>query len=217
MSNVFIEPRPVFGAEFGSRTKRDAILEAAAAIFCQEGFAGASIDAVAAKAGVSRQTVYNQIGDKEKLFKAVVAEITTRSSAAFFQLLETFPDQPKDLAEELTDFSFRLLKKYSCDQNSRWLQKLIENEAVRYPELFTVWMEYGHGRKHPAVAARFAQLAHAGYLTLEDPGLASRQYMALLMAEIRTDVQMGLIPSDAEIRRVSENAIKTFLLAFGKR
>ena len=31
----------------------------------------ASIDTIAAEAGVSRQTVYNQIGDKEKVFAAV--------------------------------------------------------------------------------------------------------------------------------------------------
>ena len=42
-------------------------------VFCREGFAGANIDLIAAEAGVSRQTVYNHHGDKEKLFMAVVA------------------------------------------------------------------------------------------------------------------------------------------------
>ena len=49
------------------------ILEAAASVFCREGFAGANIDLIAAEAGVSRQTVYNHHGDKENLFVAVVA------------------------------------------------------------------------------------------------------------------------------------------------
>jgi AcrR family transcriptional regulator len=217
MKNLSEELNPVFASDYGSRTKRDAILEAAAAIFCQQGFAGASIDAVASKAGVSRQTVYNQIGDKEKLFKAVVAEVTTRSSADFFRVLETFPDQPKDLEAELIGFSKRLLKKYSCDPNSRWLVRLVQNEASRYPELFSVWKEYGPGRKYPAIAARFAQLAHGGYMKLDDPGLASRQFMALLTAEIRQEIQMGVVPSDAEIDEMARNGVKTFLLAFGPR
>jgi AcrR family transcriptional regulator len=208
---------PVFGGDYGSRTKRDAILEAAAAIFCQEGFAGASIDAVAARAGVSRQTVYNQIGDKEKLLKVVVAEITTRTSADFFRLLETFPDRPKDLEAELTAFSVRLLTKYSCDPNNRWLVRMLQNEGSRYPELFATWREYGPGRKYPAIAARLAQLAYGGYLTLEDPEIAARQFMALLTAELRQDVQFGIVPPKAEIEAMASRAVKTFLRAFASK
>src|SRR5690242_14152673 len=50
----------------GNYNKRCQIIEAATAVFCRDGFIGASIDAVAAQAGVSRQTIYNQMGDKEK-------------------------------------------------------------------------------------------------------------------------------------------------------
>ncbi|TIT60113.1 MAG: TetR/AcrR family transcriptional regulator, partial [Mesorhizobium sp.] len=39
--------------------KRISVVEAAASVFCREGFAGANIDLIAAEAGVSRQTVYN--------------------------------------------------------------------------------------------------------------------------------------------------------------
>lgn len=204
-------------ADPANRTKRDAILDAAAAIFSQQGFAGASIDAIAVKAGVSRQTVYNQVGDKEKLFKAMVAELTQRSSAGFFRVLDTFPISPTNLQSELVDFACRLLRTYSCDPNSRWLIKLIENEASRYPELFEVWKEYGPGRKYPAIAARLAQLALAGLIELDDPILASRQFMALLTAEIRTDVLMGKQPSDAEIDRIATNAVTTFLKAFAAK
>ncbi len=51
-------------------------------MFCREGFAGANIDLIAAEAGVSRQTVYNHHGDKEKLFIAVVRDLTERAMPA---------------------------------------------------------------------------------------------------------------------------------------
>lgn len=203
--------------EHAPRSKRRLILDAAAVVFSQEGYAGASIDAIAATAGVSRQTVYNQLGDKEKLFRAVVAEISERSSAGFFRLLDTFPVAPTDLEAELTIFSARLLRKAMCDPNGRWLRKLVESEGGRFPELFASWREYGPGKKYPAVAARLAQLAHAGFLDLDDPALAARQFMALLGADLKNDQQLGRTTSEAELDIMAANAVKTFLRAFGKR
>ena len=75
--------------------KRLSIIDAAASVFCREGFGGANIDLIAAEAGVSRQTVYNHHGDKETLFKAVVGDVTERTNAGFFATLATFPDHPR--------------------------------------------------------------------------------------------------------------------------
>src|SRR5690606_35877710 len=52
--------------------KRAAILEAAKAMFTRLGFDGASMDQIAAEAGVSKLTVYSHFGDKESLFAAAV-------------------------------------------------------------------------------------------------------------------------------------------------
>jgi AcrR family transcriptional regulator len=199
------------------QNKRQAILNAAADIFAEEGFAGASIDSIAARAGVSRQTVYNQLGDKDNLFKVVVSDITDRSSVGFFRVLDTFPVAPQDLQAELTAFSAQLLRKAICDPNGRWLRKLVETEGARFPELFETWKEYGPGKKYPAIAARLAQLAHAGYLDLDDPALAARQYMALLAADLKIDQQIGRLTPESEIDQMAANATKTFIRAFGRR
>ncbi|WP_105384797.1 TetR/AcrR family transcriptional regulator [Neorhizobium alkalisoli] len=199
-----------------AQNKRQAILNAAADIFAEEGFAGASIDAIAARAGVSRQTIYNQLGDKDNLFQVVVTEITERSTAGFFRVLDTFPVAPQDLEKELTEFSAQLLRKAICDPNGRWLRKLVETEGTRFPQLFETWKEYGPGKKYPAVAARLAQLALAGYLDLDDPALAARQYMALLGADLRIDQQLGRQTPESEIDQMAANATRTFLRAFAR-
>lgn len=203
--------------EQSPRTKRDAIIDAAAEIFSESGYLSASIDAIAMRADVSRQTVYNQIGDKEKVFKAVVTEVTQRSSASFFAVLETFPDQPQDLEEDLVGFGIRLLQTAVCVPNGRWLLRLLSLEGARHPELFATWREYGPGRKHPAMAARFAMLAHAGYLDLDDPSVAARQFMALIMSDVRADLQLGIAIPEEELEGLSRNAVRTFLRAFAKR
>ena len=52
--------------------KRAAILEAAKRMFTHSGFERASMDQIAAEAGVSKLTVYSHFGDKDSLFAAAV-------------------------------------------------------------------------------------------------------------------------------------------------
>lgn len=205
------------GMQRGQTAKCRAVLDAATEVFCEQGVAAASIDTIASRAGVSRQTVYNQFGDKEKVFAAVVADVTRRSSAELFATLGTFPEKPDDLATALTAFATRLVGRCMCDPNGAALRKLIEVEGQRYPQLFETWKEYGPGKSWPALAARFAKLAHDGYLDLDDANLAARQFMALVNADLPNTYHLGVCLSDDEIETCARNAVKTFLRAFGRR
>jgi len=198
----------------GNYNKRCQIIEAGTTVFCRDGFIGASIDAVAAEAGVSRQTIYNQIGDKEKLFAEVVRGITERSSAVMVKTLATFPSKPRDIEAELIDFAVRLTGNCMCDPDATALRKLIENEGQRYPELFETWREYGPGKNWPAIAARFARLSRDGDIDIDDPDLAARQFMALINADLPDYALGGPAPTDAELRKAATNAVKTFIRAY---
>jgi AcrR family transcriptional regulator len=197
--------------------KRMSVIEAAAAVFCREGYGGANIDMIAAEAGVSRQTVYNHYRDKETLFKAVVAEITERSNAGVFATLATFPDHPKDLEADLVAFAMRLNGNCICSRDGKFLRRLVQNEGERYPELFAAWREDGPGKTWSALAARFARLAYAGYLDIDDPDLAARQFLALNHVDLQLTFILGGTPTEEEIRRSAENAVRTFLKAYGRK
>jgi AcrR family transcriptional regulator len=201
----------------GHSVKRRAILKAATEVFCEQGVAGASIDNIACRAGVSRQTVYNQIGDKEKLFVAVVQDVTARSSARLFQVVGTFPDRPDDLEAELTEFAVRLTGQCMCDEDGTALRKLIENEGQRYPELFTAWKEYGPGKTWPAISACFARIARNGELDIPDINLAARQFMALVNADLPNTVHVGKPLTEDELRASARNAVRTFVRAYERR
>ncbi|WP_260195903.1 TetR/AcrR family transcriptional regulator, partial [Actinophytocola gossypii] len=54
-----------------SARKRQAILDSARSVFLQKGYAGTSMDEVAAQATVSKQTVYKHFADKRRLFEAI--------------------------------------------------------------------------------------------------------------------------------------------------
>lgn len=199
----------------GQFAKRTAILETASRVFAREGFAGASIDMIAAEAGVSRQTIYNHIGDKEKVFAAVVEDTTEKANAGLFATLATFPDSPTDLEAELIAFARRLATNCLCDRRSSALLKLVETEGHRYPELFEAWRERGPGRVWAAVSARLARLAHGGFLDLDDPDLAARQFMSLVVMDLRPATLLGQRPTEAEIEFATTAAVRTFLRAYG--
>jgi AcrR family transcriptional regulator len=199
----------------GNYNKRCAIISAATAVFVRDGYVGASIDAIAEEANVSRQTIYNQIGDKERLFVEVVRGINEQGSARLVETLATFPDAPQDIGRELVEFAVRLTRNCLCDEGSRALRKLIENEGSRYPELFETWKDYGPGKNWPAISARFARLARDGDIELDDPDLAARQFMALIRADLPNEP--GETVSDAELEQAARNGVRTFLRAYGKR
>ena len=201
----------------GNYDKRCRIIKAATEVFCRDGFIGASIDAVAVEACVSRQTIYNQIGDKEMLFAEVVRGITERSSTVMVKTLATFPDKPQDIEAELIDFATRLTRNCICDADGIAMRKLIENEGRRYPELFDTWKEYGPGKNWPAISARFARLARDNQIELDDPDLAARQFMALIGADLPDSPAPGEEPTEADVRKAATNAVRTFMRAYPPR
>jgi AcrR family transcriptional regulator len=197
--------------------KRMSIVDAAEEVFCREGFAGANIDLIAMQAGVSRQTIYNHHGDKEKLFVAVVRDLTERANAGFFATLATFPDQPGNIEADLIAFAVRLNKNCICNREGKFLRKLIQAESGRYPELFAEWRENGPARTWSALAARFARLAFAGFLDMDDPDVAARQFLALVNADLHMAFMLSLTPSEEEILQSATNGVRAFLRAYGRK
>jgi AcrR family transcriptional regulator len=208
-----INPAPA--PQRSNLAKRLSVLEAASIVFCRDGFASASIETIAAEAGVSRQTIYNHYGDKEKLFVAVVKDMTERANAGIFTTLATFPDNPTDIEADLVDFAIRLARNCMCNRDCTALRKLIHAEGERYPALFAPWRQYGPERAWAAIAARFAKLHHSGHLTISNPDIAARQFQALVNADLYVGVILGEKISEADLRAAAAAAVSTFLKAYG--
>ena len=207
---------PDVRAQKGQLAKRVSILEAAADVFCREGFSGASIDEIAAEACVSRQTIYNHYREKETLFMAVIQDIMDRTNGMLFSILATFPEKADNLEEELAAFAVRLNKSCICNQDAKFIQKLIATEGNRYPHLFQFWREQGPGKTDRALAALFARLAHSAPLDIDDFDLAARQFIALIKADLQMGGLFGEAPSEAELEVSAHQAVRTFLRAYGR-
>ena len=57
--------------------KRDAIVAAATELFLEHGFGDVSMDAIAAKAEVSKRTVYSHFENKARLFEGIMSDVCT--------------------------------------------------------------------------------------------------------------------------------------------
>jgi AcrR family transcriptional regulator len=71
--------------------RRASIMAAAARAFAHEGFAGTSMDDVAAEAGVTKLIVYRHFESKDDLYRAVLESISTRMREEFLRQMDTDP------------------------------------------------------------------------------------------------------------------------------
>lgn len=203
--------RPAGGR--GRLDKRRAILDAAAEIFGEQGYERASIDAIAAQAGVSKPTVYNHFGTKEQLFRDSIAEAAAQINIQSLEAVNalevgpTWRDSLYELAVDLVE-----CHRSECSQS---LQRQLYAEIKRDPELFRAVRARAADPMVQALAGRLAILANAGHLRLPDPTLAAKQLIALVSAEMVDLTELGARTADGdEIRRAAAAGVDTFLAAF---
>ena len=159
--------RPSADLELGrSARKRAAILEAAHDLFLQKGYAGTSMDDVAARAAVSKQTVYKNFADKQRLFTEVITSDVGRIEASTQAQMAAMPDS-SDLAGDLAAFARWHLADVMQPGRLR-LRRMLIGEAERFPELAQAWYASGPERSYAEFAGWFAAWDRRGLRP--DPG-----------------------------------------------
>jgi TetR/AcrR family transcriptional repressor of mexJK operon len=201
--------------EHRSARKRRAIIEAATAAFLEHGYRGTSMDAVAAAAGVSKQTVYQHFGDKQRLFHELIQATVQAASDPVHDEVRRLTGGGQ-LEDDLRDLARRLLTLVVQPTMLR-LRRLVIAEARRFPELGRVFYEQGPGRTIATLADTFAALTAQGTLDAPDPTLAAAQFNWLVMsAPLNQAMLLGKDdpPTTHEIATLADNAVRTFLAAY---
>jgi AcrR family transcriptional regulator len=120
------------------------ITAAALELFVERGFAATRLEDVAARAGVSKGTVYLYFANKEDLFKAVVREGLVSPIAEMQGLVEQFPGDSFELLRVLI---FGWWDKVGATRLSG-IPKLLLGESGNFPELVRFYLaevvEPGH-------------------------------------------------------------------------
>ena len=94
-----------------ARAKRDQILSGARRVFLRDGFAGASTDAIAAEAQVSKRTLYVYYPSKEELFADVMRRLTIENpqTRALETIEEMSPGSEEELRQDLLELAQKIV------------------------------------------------------------------------------------------------------------
>jgi TetR/AcrR family transcriptional regulator, mexJK operon transcriptional repressor len=197
-----------------SARKRRAIMEAATALFLRNGYQRTSMDEVAARAAVSKQTVYKHFADKEHLFNAIVQQVSP-TAERFLDEITRRLDEADDLERDLMALA-RTHVAAVLRPGGIQLRRLVIAEADRHPELARAYYERAPERVIITLADAFARLADRGLLRVDDPRLAAEQYSYLVLGSA-IDRGLFLGPEQAAARAESDAAagVRAFLAAYG--
>jgi TetR/AcrR family transcriptional repressor of mexJK operon len=203
-STIDRRPRPA---------KIRAITEAATATFLADGYEGASLDHIAARAGVSKQTIYNHFADKESLFRAICAGLTT-------ELMESLRPE-KGLDEDPAVTLRRLGLAYldlALRPSSLALHRLIIGETARFPELGRAIYNSGPARVVAELAEFLDSQTRAGRLQTPHPKVAAEQFLGMLIGHNQLRALLGV----ADVRRATAarrvgSVVEAFMRAFAAR
>jgi len=190
--------------------KRARILDAALKVFSQSGYSGASMDAIAETAEVSKPTLYMYFGSKEQLFENMML---ARRDA----MLEAFLDPSGNMVDDLHAFAWRYADAV-MDKNMLSLARLIIGESQRFPEIGRAYQKAGPDRLLQGIIIYLEDQKQKGRLTFEDGELAAEDFWALILSAPRNKALHipDDVPGKAAIRRYVENGLRVFLRAYSK-
>ena len=194
-------------------TRRQAILAVAREVFMQDGYAAASMSAIAARAGGSKGTLYNYFPSKEELFCAVIQDECDLKQAALFDDLQ---GDGEDVAEVLRAVGRRYMSTVLSERTIAFTRAVIA-ESSRFPELGRVMNEAGPRRGRERLAVYVKQQMDTGRLRRDDPDLAVEQFCDMCLGRFYRQRLMNVTgpPSEAEIAANVEGAVGVMLAAYG--
>lgn len=188
--------------------RRATILEAAAKVFFEQGYAATSIDAIIERVGGSKRNIYSEFGNKEGLFTALVSE----SADAALSALSAEKFTGRDLSEILLEFGRGLLKIY-MSPGLIGVYRAIMAEALRFPELARAFYEKGPGRASDRLAEVLDAAQDSGEIQLDDCHWAADHFVGMFRDNLHLRVVLGLCPppSPIEAEAAVRSAVGVFL------
>lgn len=192
--------------------RREEIAAVAQRVFLELGFSETTMQAIAASAGASKETLYRHFGSKEELFSEIVR---TRAESVFCGLGEgPLRGEPK---EGLTRIGHNMLRLIS-GEDSLCLYRLVIAEVPRAPELGRIFYDQGPARILRQLTAQIACATDAGHLSCPDPAIAARLFLGALVGNRHMHALIApdtAAMTDETIARHVDEAVAMFLARYG--
>ena len=197
--------------------KRAAILAAAKALFIRNAFAGTSMDAIAADAGVSKLTVYSHFGDKDNLFREVI-----RSRIRDLLPEDIYAYDPQvDIGETLHMIAQAHMR-IDCEaENVGTFRAILSDCRQGNPRYGKLLWEEGPARTHALMERLLRQAVEHGALEIAEVRTASVQFFSLIKGDLLLRRLFACdecpVTAAAEIAEMARAGVATFLRAYRPR
>lgn len=189
--------------------KRDAIIQAGARVFMEQGFGSANMDEVARLANVSKATIYSHFDGKQDLFGAII----TGRCQAMIPIIEAAALGDQAPAEALRAIGRQFLD-LLLSKGPLSLYRVVLAEAARFPALGRTFYQSGPDKIAGALADYLARQHEAGVLEVPNPRVSAEQFFGMVLGQAHVRVLLGVseaVPAPEERREIVELAVRTFL------
>jgi TetR/AcrR family transcriptional regulator, mexJK operon transcriptional repressor len=206
-----VSPRSGSGRLSAEEAERlpDRLLDAAMAVFLDQGYAQTTMDRIVRAAGASTKTVYSRYRNKNEILVAAVRRLMERSLPDFISEVDVETDQiePKPFLVELGE---RLATLATSDE-ALGVYRLVVAESPRSPGLATLYAE-GSGRVVTLLTRIFSHWAQDGRLPLwGEPESAAATFLDVVVATPRNKAIIGAPLSRAALKAHVAAGVDIFL------
>lgn len=190
------------------------ILAAAKKLFLADRYDGVTLERIAERAGVSRQTVYNRFGSKEAVFRETVRHHWSAFAGPDRQLVEC--DAGASAEEVLRAFA-QSLQRFATETDQIRFAQLVVTESGRLPWIADEFYQVGKGPVVAAFVGCLDGLVRSGRLRCADTYLAARQFMGLIQEFLVWPAVMAFgeeVAVQPSAQVVIDEAVHTFLARY---
>jgi len=184
---------------------RSRVLRAATTSFLARGYAS-SVDDIARRAGVAKQTVYHHFPSKDELFKAVAHDLTKR-------VLVELEAEPRDLRAALVRFALAYRERVLGVQGIATFRTVMP-EIQRFRALARSMYAASAGEMVRQLAHYLGRAMDAGRLRRDDPQFAAELLLGMLVGHDRIKRLFGVLSRNGSDTERSAQIIDCFLRAY---
>jgi TetR/AcrR family transcriptional regulator, mexJK operon transcriptional repressor len=183
------------------------LLDTALDMFLERGFEQATMEGIAAATGMTKRTVYARYPDKAALFIATVQRAIERLivSPETLAALDT-----GDLEMTLTAVARMRVAQVMTPAGLK-LQRIINTESYRFPQIFTMSYQQGAGPVIAFLADLLRRHDNAGAVCVDQPEMAANIFMSMVVSGPVRILVSGNPLSQAEIDERMTFAVRLFL------
>jgi AcrR family transcriptional regulator len=185
---------------------KERLREGAVSAFLEYGYDGATMEAIAQAAGVTKRTLYARYPDKRAVFVDVIPWAFSREVDRDVKR-KTKDD---DLPGALTEIGRGAIKR-ALDPDTRRLHRVVMNESGRFPEFEVSSETLGWSRRQRQLMDLLRHHQEAGNIEVDDIELAAEHFLAMVEALPARLADFGVFRSKRQEERHLKVAVNLFL------